>query len=138
MVYNANGLYPHKAQISNKVNSSALSNKGKLACLGCIFKKFPDVFHMHPFTDRTNSFGAGIVIHSMGGSPLICVLAKNCHYQIPIFEESLFELELIYMLSDTPNVGLKIVDCSLFARRILFAEPNQQYLLLNLEREPVQ
>ena len=42
------------------------------------------------------------------------------------------------MLSDNPNVSLKIVDCSLFTRRILVAEPNHQYLQWNLEREPAQ
>ena len=42
------------------------------------------------------------------------------------------------MLSDNPNVSLKIVDCSLFTRRILVAEPNHQYLQWNLEKEPAQ
>ena len=42
------------------------------------------------------------------------------------------------MLSDNPNVSLKIVDCSLFTRRILVAEPNHQYLQWNLERKPAQ
>ena len=40
------------------------------------------------------------------------------------------------MLSDNPNVSLKIVDCSLFTRRVLVAEPSHPYLHLNLEREP--
>ena len=40
------------------------------------------------------------------------------------------------MLSDNPNISLKIVDCSLFTRRILVAEPNHQYLQWNLEMEP--
>ena len=42
------------------------------------------------------------------------------------------------MLSDNPNVSLKIVDCSLFTRRILLAELNHQYMQWNLEREPAQ
>ena len=42
------------------------------------------------------------------------------------------------MLSDNPNVSLKIIDCSLFTRRTLVAEPNHQYLLWNLEKEPAQ
>ena len=42
------------------------------------------------------------------------------------------------MLSDNPNVSLNIVDCSLFTRRVLVAEPNHQYLQWNLEREPAQ
>ena len=40
------------------------------------------------------------------------------------------------MLSDNPNVSLKIVDCSMFTKRILVAEPNHLYLQWNLEREP--
>ena len=32
MVYNANGLYPHKAKVSNEFNSSAVSTKRILAC----------------------------------------------------------------------------------------------------------
>ena len=39
-------------------------------------------------------------------------------------------------LSENPIVCLKIVDCSLFMRRILVAEPNHQNLQWNLEREP--
>ena len=39
------------------------------------------------------------------------------------------------MLSDNPNVSLKSVDCSLFTRTILAAEPNHQYLQWNLERD---
>ena len=42
------------------------------------------------------------------------------------------------MLSDNPNVRLKIVDCSLFSRIASVAEPNQQHLHWNLEREPAQ
>ena len=49
MVYNANGLYPHKAQISNEFNSSAVSNKGILACQGYSFEEYPEAFDMYPF-----------------------------------------------------------------------------------------
>ena len=41
MVYNASGLYPHKAQKSNEINSSAVSKKGKLACHGYSFEEYP-------------------------------------------------------------------------------------------------
>ena len=60
MIYNANGLYPHQPQISNKINSSAVSNKGILACHGYSFEEFPGVFDMHSFTDRANSLGTEI------------------------------------------------------------------------------
>ena len=60
MVYNANGLYPHKAQITNEFNSSAMSNKGILACHEYSFEEYPDEFGIHPFTDRAKSLGTGI------------------------------------------------------------------------------
>ena len=59
MAYNANGLYHHKAQLSNEFNSSAVSKKEILACHGYSFVEFSDVFDMHPFTDRANSLGSG-------------------------------------------------------------------------------
>ena len=40
MICNANVLYPHKAQISNEFNSSAVINKGIFACHGYSFKSF--------------------------------------------------------------------------------------------------
>ena len=86
MAYNGNGLYPHKAQISNEFNSSAVSNKGMLACHGSFFEEFPNAFDMSPFTDRANSLGTGINFHSMVGLSLTCLLAKNCWFQIPKFE----------------------------------------------------
>ena len=39
------------------------------------------------------------------------------------------------MLSDNPNVSMKIVAFLLFTRKILVAEPNHEYLHWNLERE---
>ena len=77
---NVNVLYHHKAQILNELNSSAVSNKGILACHGYSFEEFPDAFDKHPFTDRANSLGTGINFSLFGR------LAKNCCYQIPKFE----------------------------------------------------
>ena len=86
MVYNANGLYPHKAQISNEFNSSAVCNKGILACHGYCFEENPDAFDMYPFT------------FSLYGRLAIDLFtfAKNCCYQIPKFELNLFELDLFF------------------------------------------
>ena len=139
MVYNANGLYPHKAQISNEFNSSAVSNKGILACHGYSFEENPDAFDMYPFTDRANSLGTGITFSLYGRLAIdlfTCekLLLPNTKVRIKLIRAR----PNFYMLSDNPNVSLKIVDCSLFTRRILVAEPNHQYLQWNLEREPAQ
>ena len=66
MVYNANGLYPHKAQISNEFNSSAVKTKGKLACHRYSFEEYPEAFYMYPFTDRANALGSGITFSLYG------------------------------------------------------------------------
>ena len=52
MVYNANGLYPHKAQISIEFNQSAISPKEILVYHGHRFEKFQK--HL---VDRVNSLG---------------------------------------------------------------------------------
>ena len=51
--------------ISNKSNSSAVSNKGIFSCHGYSFEEFPDAFDMHPFTDRANSLGSGITFFTL-------------------------------------------------------------------------
>ena len=137
MVYNANGLYPRKAQISNEFNSSAVRNKGILACHGYSFKENPDAFDMHPIFDRANSLGTGINFSLCGRLAIDLITCEKL-----LLPKTKVRIKLIrarpnfYMLSDNPNASLKIVHSSLFTRRILVAEPNHQYLQWNLEREP--
>ena len=116
-----------------------MSNKGILACLGYSFEAFPDAFDMHPFTDRANSLGTGITFSLYGRLAIdlsTCdkLLLPNIKVRIKLIRAR----PNFYMLSDNPNVSLKIVDCPLFTRRILFHEPNHQHLQLNLEREPTR
>ena len=40
-VYNSNGLYGHKAMISNEFNASTMNNERNLACHGYEFEKDP-------------------------------------------------------------------------------------------------
>ena len=137
MVYNANGLYPHKAQISNEFNSSAVSNKGILACHGYSFEEYPVAFDMHPFTDSANSLGTGITFSLYGRLAIDLFICEKI-----LLPKTKVRIKLIrarpnfYMLSDNPNVSLKIADCSLFTRKVLVAEPNHQNLQWNLEKEP--
>ena len=113
-----------------------MSNKGILACHGYSFEENPDAFDMYPFTDRANSLGTGITfslyrrlaIDLFIGEKL---LLPNTKVRIKLFRAG----PNFYMLSDNPSVSLKIVDFSLFTRKILVAEPNHQYLQWNLERK---
>ena len=51
-VYNSNGLYGHKALISDEFNASTRNNEGILACHGYEFEKEPSYFEKSPFIDR--------------------------------------------------------------------------------------
>ena len=54
--FNNTRVYNEK---SNEFNSSAVSNKGILACHGYSFEEYPEAFDMYPFTERANSLGPG-------------------------------------------------------------------------------
>ena len=41
IAYNANGLYPHKAQTTNEFNSSAVNDNEKLVYHGYRFEAYP-------------------------------------------------------------------------------------------------
>ena len=55
MVYNAKVFYPHKVQISNEFNSSAVIIRGILACHGYNFEEFLEAFDLYPFANRAYS-----------------------------------------------------------------------------------
>ena len=119
MVYNANGSYPHKTQISNKISSSAVSNKGILACHGYSFEEYPEAFDMYPFTDREISLGSGITFSLYGRLAIDLFTSEKL-----LLPKTKIRINLIrarhsfYMLSDNPNTSLKIVDYSLFTRPV--------------------
>ena len=76
MVFNANELYPHKEQISNEFNSSAVSKKGILVCHGYSFEEHPEAFNMYPFTDRANYIGT-VIDFSLSGRLAIDLLTSE-------------------------------------------------------------
>ena len=51
-VYNSNGLYGHKAFISNELNASTRNNEGILACHGYEFENESSDFEKSPFINR--------------------------------------------------------------------------------------
>ena len=51
-VYNSNGLYGHKALISNEFKASTMNNEGILACHGYEFEKDPSDYEKSLFIDR--------------------------------------------------------------------------------------
>ena len=69
MVYNANGLYPQKAQILNELNSPAASNEGIMSCHRYSFEKSPEAFDL--FTDRAKSLGSTFSLFGMFAIDLV-------------------------------------------------------------------
>ena len=105
MVYNANGLYPHKTKISNDFNSSALSNKGILACHGYTFEEFSKAFSMYPFTDRAISLGSGINFSLNGTLALdLFTCEKLILSKIKVCILRFRTRPNFYMLSDNPVI----------------------------------
>ena len=82
---------------------------------------------MHLFTDRANSSGIGIsfsLYERLAIDLFTCkkLMLPNTKVRIKLIRAR----PNFYVLSDNPNISLKIVDCSLFTRKILIAEPNHQ------------
>ena len=79
---------------------------------------------MYPFTDRANSLVSGITFSLYGRLAIDLFACEKL-----LLRKTKTRIKLIrsrtnfYMLSDNPNVSLKIFDCSLFTRKMLVAEP---------------
>ena len=82
---------------------------------------------MYLFTGRANSLGSGITFLFYG---------RLANDMFTCEKKLLPKTKVRIKQSENPIVCLKIVDCSLFMRRILIAEPNHQNLQWNLEKEP--
>ena len=82
---------------------------------------------MYLFTGKANFLGSGITFLLYGR---LAIDMFTCEKKL------LPKTKVRIKLSENPIVCLKIVDCSLFMRRILVVEPNHQNLQWNLEREP--
>ena len=106
-----------------------MSNKGILACHGYSFEEYPEEFDMYPFTDSANSLGSGITFSLYGRLATDLFTCEKL-----LLAKTKVRIKLIrarpnfYRLSGNPNVSVKIVDCSLFTRTILVAEPIHQKL----------
>ena len=118
-VYNSNGLYGHKALISNEFNASTRNNEGILACHGYEFEKEPSDFEKSPFIDREEE------LLLKNGTTYYGKLAIDLfHCEKLLVRNTKVRLKLIrarpnfYMISYNPHVSLKVLDCSLFTRRV--------------------
>ena len=143
-IYNSNGMYAHKSYISNNFKGAISEYKGVLHCKGYDYEEFPDEIMEAPlsepfFTRRMKMLSRpdGFMLYGKMGvdffstSELLYPNMKN-------------RLRLIgarpnfYMISDSPNVILGIVDCSLYTRRIALKDDYHKKRMDKLAYTPVE
>ena len=136
-VYNSNGLYGHKALISNEFNASTRNNEGILACHGYEFEKEPSDYEKSPLIDR----GEELLLKK--GSTYYGKLAIDLFQcEKLLLPNTKVRLKLIrarpnfYMISYNPHVSLKVLDCSLFTRRVVVNEVYHQTIKYQLTHQP--
>lgn len=136
-VYNSNGLYAHKAFISNEFNASTTSNEGILKCHGYTFEPNPDDSTSDVFVDRSAKINDNVGLTMYGRLAIDFFQCEKL-----LLPNTKLRLKLIrsrpnfYMVSPNPYVTLKVVDCSLFTRRVVVSEVYHQTMKYELTHVP--
>ena len=136
LVY-SNGLYGQKALMSNEFNACTMNNEGILACHGYEFEKDPSDHEKSPFIDREEELllKDGITLYGK-----LAIELYQCEkFLLP---NTKIRLKLIqarpnfYMISYNPHVSLRVLDCSLFTRRVVVNEVYHQTIKYQLTHQP--
>ena len=132
-VYNSNGLYGHKALISNEFNASTENNKNISACHGCELEEKPSDYEESPFIDREEE------LLLKNGSTYYDKLAIDLfqceNLPLPATKVRLKLIRAIpnfYIISYNRHVSLKVLDCSLYTRRVVVNEVYHQTIKCQL------
>ena len=143
-IYNSNGLYAHKAYISNNFKGAISEYKGVLHCEGYDFEENPDECQELPmaepfFTRRMKMFirPDGFMLYGKLGIDFFStseLLYPNMKVRIRLIRAR----PNFYMISDNPNVSLGIVDCSLYTRRIALKDDCHKKRMEMLAYAPVE
>ena len=123
-IYNFNGLYAHKACISNNFKGANSEYKGVLHCEGYDYEEFPDEIMEAPlsepfFTRRMKILSGpdGFMLYGKLGVDFFStseLLSPNMKIRLRLIRAR----PIFYMISDNHNISLGIVDCLLYTRRI--------------------
>ena len=133
-VYNSNGLYGHKALISNEFNASTRNNEGILACHGYEFEKEPSDYEKSPFIDREEELmmkHGSIYYGKIVIDLLQCEKFPNTKVILKLFRAG----PNFYLTPYNPHVSLKVLDCSLFTRRVVVNEVYHQTIKYQLTHQ---
>ena len=120
-VYNSNGLYGHKALISNEFTASTRNNEGILACHGYEFEK--------ELLKNGTTYYDKLAIDLFQCEKL---LLPNTKVRLKLIRAR----PNFYMISYNPHVSLKVLDCCLFTRRVVVNEVYYQTIKYQLTHQP--
>ena len=131
-IYNSNGLYAHKSNISNNFKGAISEYKGVLHCEGYDYEEFPDEIIEAPlsepfFTRRMEMLSRpdGFMLHGKLGVDFYStseLLYPNMKVRLRLIRAR----PNFYMISENPNVSLGIVDWSVYTRRIALKDDNHK------------
>ena len=123
-IYNSNGLYAHKSYISNNFMGAISEYKGVLHCEGYDYEKFPDEIMEAPLSEpflskrmKMLSRPDGFMLYGKLGVDFFST-SEMLYPNMKIRLQLIRARPNFHMISDSPNVSLGIVDCSLYTRRI--------------------
>ena len=143
-IYNSNGLYAHKSQISNNFKGAISEYKGVLHCEGYDYEEFTDeIMEAHlsePFFKRRMkmlSRSDGFMLYSKLGVDFFStseLLYPNMKIRLRLIRGR----PIFYMISDNPNVSLGSVDCSIYIRRIALKDYYHKNRMDMLAYTPVE
>ena len=143
-IYNSNGLYAHKINISNNFKGAISDHKGVLHCEGYDYEEFPDEIMEAPlsepfFTRRMKMLSGpdGFIMCGKLGVDFFStseLLYPNMKIRLRLIRAR----PNFYMISDNPNVSLGIFDCSLYTRRIALKDDYHKKRVDLLAYTPVE
>ena len=142
-IYNSNGLCAHKSYISNNFKAAISEYKGDLHCEGYDYEHDPEDIHNplpDPFFTRRMKLLSrpyGFLLYGKLGIDFFStseLLYPNMKIRLRLIRAR----PNFYMISDSPNVSLGIVDCSLYTHRIALKDDFHKKRMEMLAYAPVE
>ena len=137
-------MYAHKSYISNNFKGAISEYKGILHCEGYDYEDFPDEIMEAPlsepfFTRRMKMLSRpdGFMLYGKLGVDFFStseLLYPNMKVKLRLIRAR----PNFYMISDNPNVSPRIVDCSLYTRRIALKDDYHKKRMDMIAYTPVE
>ena len=134
-IYNCNRFSAHKFYISNNFKGAISEYTGVLHCEGYDFEEFPDEIMEAPlsetfFTWRMKMLSRpdGFMLYGELGVDFFST-SKLLYPNMKIRLQLSRARSIFYLISDNPNVNLRIVDCSLYTPRLALRDDYHKKLM---------